>query len=1009
MNDYYMKGYSIFNPAGARHSVLLMNDYYMKGYSIFNPQHEAYVMLTNISTHPSVTAPLIEEYLYISKCHSPVHFVILVWKRSRVNNIQRAYECHVTLAVGRIHVMKQATSKQYTEDIRVPCNNSCWQNTSVGRIHVMKQATTKQFTEGHKSVMLFAEDIIHLMKQATKQYNEDIRVPCNTGYYQKTCVETSKIHLMKQNTCDKTTMLIIHRETYESHTVSRLHVIEHAMYRVDQTKKISYMRTKGTLYFDQPCASIISQQRSSPCERPPPDFIRVWLLATTKYGRSMAINDLLAGHKGQPVYNGQPLKLGWPFGTANIQFLYLRFEKPYMTAAQVKRLKPKINKKKTYWSVCWPKGPAKDLWAAGGRRRINYINAANPIQCHKAFSHTNNLVCHLRIHTDPINATNVTKHLRKKSYYTSEDMCWGETSSMQPVQCDMKHGIFTASILSEVITCACERIQNTHGLLQVICQGISQQEHMLNPLNGLRARLSLCMCVYVSVHVCKHACMFMRATSITSKLPLGRQNLITQHEHAAPGGNQTWRFNYKQLVSVNIIYKRLRNTTAPALVDTTPDEEERETGAPDVFAIGFEEIVDLNAQNIVASASTSDNAVSWGKEMEKVLSRDEEFVMVTWGQLVGVALFVYVNAKHANHVRSVSVESVKTGMQGTTGNKGAVGIRLVVRNTSLAFVCSHFAAGQKEINERNNDYETTARKMIFPLGIPLWAHDYVFWCGDFNYRINLGRDEVMDLVQRREWEQLLEGDQLMISKNEGKCFKGFIEGEICFAPTYKYDLFSDDYDTSEKCRVPAWTDRVLFWRRQYQKDQNNPNWKPGKIVHYGRAELKQSDHRPVLSVIDIEGRTVDNDKLQKVYESVVEELGPSDCTIVVQILNANPHNAITSALRGGLYGNVRVKMNFSLSVGEISFSGSLFFFYRDPITLKKSIALLQTNMRVKLYCDLKFLLWFNCLQLSIITCAGSVTSLAEEEPGSIQAQTQSDRIWIIEIDLESLNSGKVKE
>ena len=40
---------------------------------------------------------------------------------------------------------------------------------------------------------------------------------------------------------------------------------------------------------------------------------------------------------------------------------------------------------------------------------------------------------------------------------------------------------------------------------------------------------------------------------------------------------------------------------------------------------------------------------------------------------------------------------------------------MVIRNTSMAFLCSHFAAGQKEVNERNNDYDSIARKMIFNL------------------------------------------------------------------------------------------------------------------------------------------------------------------------------------------------------------------------------------------------------------------------------------------------------
>lgn len=36
-------------------------------------------------------------------------------------------------------------------------------------------------------------------------------------------------------------------------------------------------------------------------------------------------------------------------------------------------------------------------------------------------------------------------------------------------------------------------------------------------------------------------------------------------------------------------------------------------------------------------------------------------------------------------------------------------------------------------------------------------------------------------------------------------FVGYEEGPILFRPTYRYDLYSDNYDTSEKQRIPAWT------------------------------------------------------------------------------------------------------------------------------------------------------------------------------------------------------------
>ena len=45
------------------------------------------------------------------------------------------------------------------------------------------------------------------------------------------------------------------------------------------------------------------------------------------------------------------------------------------------------------------------------------------------------------------------------------------------------------------------------------------------------------------------------------------------------------------------------------------------------------------------------------------------------------------------------------------------------------------------------------------------------------------------------------------------------------------------------------------------------------FFRYGRAELKQSDHRPILGIIDVEVHKVDEEKREKVFQEALAELG----------------------------------------------------------------------------------------------------------------------------------------
>ncbi|KAL8995694.1 MAG: hypothetical protein Q9169_004627 [Polycauliona sp. 2 TL-2023] len=110
----------------------------------------------------------------------------------------------------------------------------------------------------------------------------------------------------------------------------------------------------------------------------------------------------------------------------------------------------------------------------------------------------------------------------------------------------------------------------------------------------------------------------------------------------------------------------------------------------------------------------------------------------------------------------------------------------------------------------------------------------------------------------------------------GHVFPFYSESQITFMPTYKYDNGTDEYDTSEKARIPAWCDRIL-------RKGNNL-----KQVDYATAPLRFSDHRPVYATFQCTIQNIDEDRKDKLSRSLYERRKP-DATLARSNSNDKTH------------------------------------------------------------------------------------------------------------------------
>ena len=134
--------------------------------------------------------------------------------------------------------------------------------------------------------------------------------------------------------------------------------------------------------------------------------------------------------------------------------------------------------------------------------------------------------------------------------------------------------------------------------------------------------------------------------------------------------------------------------------------------------------------------------------------------------------------------------------------------------------------------------------------------DSDFWIilGDFDFSLDLSYEYAISLIQDKNYKALYDRDQfhLALEQPENIFLKKTInEGEINFAPTYKLEKNSDDYEyDSERTIVPSYCDRILFCK-------NNGIM----VLSYERVStLKFSNHRPVSGAFMFYWYKKENDK-----------------------------------------------------------------------------------------------------------------------------------------------------
>jgi hypothetical protein len=279
---------------------------------------------------------------------------------------------------------------------------------------------------------------------------------------------------------------------------------------------------------------------------------------------------------------------------------------------------------------------------------------------------------------------------------------------------------------------------------------------------------------------------------------------------------------------------------------------------PDVYIIGLQEIVDLNAKNIMISSNSS-KVDYWKSQINKHLNEIDKYVVLKTLDLVGIFLIVFIKESLKDNIKGIEGQIVKTGVLGTMGNKGSLLLRFNYHDTSISLATCHLSAGSSNVNNRIAEIGDILNKPLSIKNTKFKEHDVCFIFGDLNFRIDMEYSICRQMISSGSLSTLATYDQLNKAKSVSSSLIELDEGPLNFNPTYKYIVGTDEYDSKKK-RVPSWCDRILF--------KKNPKI---EIIDYNRVDYTISDHKPVYGLFKVICTKIDLEIKNQIFLELKEK------------------------------------------------------------------------------------------------------------------------------------------